>query len=124
LVSYSFDDPKNLRSAIIYHAAIINSKRTYNSSLISSSSTIPRQLWKNINVLLHLSSSPALSSYDSLRFMFQLLANTSQTKFTSSIIVYFSIVFTFLLQGVNVLVIDFLRSANRFTVNLRLFHFI
>jgi len=60
-------DLKNFCSATNhYHAAIIKAKRTYNSSLISSSFTNPRQLWKNINTLLHCSSLPALASYDSL----------------------------------------------------------
>jgi len=50
--THSLEDLKNLRSATNhYHAAIIKAKRTYNSSLISSSSTNPRQLWKNINIL-------------------------------------------------------------------------
>jgi len=59
--THSFEDLKNLCSATNhYHAAIIKAKRTYNSSLISFSSTNPRQLWKNINILLHRSSLPAL----------------------------------------------------------------
>jgi len=57
------------------HAAIIKAKRTYNSSLISSSSTNPRQLWTNINILLHRSSLPALPSYDSLSLLCQSFAN-------------------------------------------------
>jgi len=65
--THSFEDLKNLRSATHhYHDAIIKAKRTYNSCLISSSSTNPRQLWKNINKILHRSSLPALPSYDSL----------------------------------------------------------
>jgi len=52
--THSFEDLENLRSATNhYHATIIKAIRTYNSSLISSSSTNPRQLWKNINILLH-----------------------------------------------------------------------
>jgi len=59
----SFEDLNNLRSDTNhYHAAIIKAKRTYNSSLISSSSTNSRQLWKNINILLHRSSLFALLS--------------------------------------------------------------
>jgi len=38
----------------------------YNCSLISSSVTNPRHLWKNINKILHRSSLPALLTYDSL----------------------------------------------------------
>ena len=41
-------------------------KRAYNSSLISSSITNPRHLWKSINTILHRSSLPALPTYDSL----------------------------------------------------------
>jgi len=54
-----------------YHAAIIKAKRTNNSSIISSSSTNPRQLWKNINILLHHSSFPVLPSYNSLSLLSQ-----------------------------------------------------
>jgi len=44
--THSFEDLKNLCSATNhYQAAIIKAKQTYNSSLISSSSTNPRQLW-------------------------------------------------------------------------------
>jgi len=75
----------------------IKAKRTNNSSLISSSSTNPRQLWKNINILHHRSSLLALPSYNSLSLLCQSFANF----FTSSILVYSSIVFlpllTFLL---------------------------
>jgi len=46
-----------------------NAKRTYSSSLISSSSTNPHQLWKIINILLHCFSLPALPFYDSLSFL-------------------------------------------------------
>jgi len=63
-----------------YHAAIIKAKRTYNSSLISSSSTNPSQLWKNINILLHRSSLPALPSYDSSSLLCQSLANIFSDK--------------------------------------------
>jgi len=38
-------------------------------SLISSSSTNPRQLWKNINILRHRTSLTALPSYDSLSLL-------------------------------------------------------
>jgi len=45
--THSFEDLKNLHSATNhYHAAIIKAKWTNNSSLISSSSTNPRQHWK------------------------------------------------------------------------------
>jgi len=73
--THSFEDYKNLRSATNhYHAAIMKAKRTYNSSLISSSSTNLRQLWNNINILLHRSSLPALPSYDSLSLLSQSFA--------------------------------------------------
>jgi len=68
----------------------IKAKRTYNCSLISSSST--SQLWKNINILLHRFSVPALPSYGSLSLLFQSFVNSSLTRFTSSILVYLSIV--------------------------------
>jgi len=43
--THSFEDLENLRSATNhYHAAIIKDKRIYNSSLLSSSCTNPRQL--------------------------------------------------------------------------------
>jgi len=43
--THSFEDLKNLHSATNhYHVAIIKAKRTYNSSLISSSSNNPRKL--------------------------------------------------------------------------------
>jgi hypothetical protein len=79
--THSFEDHKNLRSATNhYHAAIIKAKRSYNSSLISSSSTNPRQLWKNVNKLLHRSSLPALPSYDSLSLLSQSFAKFFSEK--------------------------------------------
>jgi len=50
----------------LYHDATKKPKRTYNSSLIPTSSTNPHQLWKNVNTLIHHSSLPALPSHDSL----------------------------------------------------------
>ena len=65
--SHSSEDLKNFRTATnLYHASIIKAKRAYNSSLIASSITNPRLLWKNINTILHRSSLPALPTYDSL----------------------------------------------------------
>jgi len=70
-----------LRSATNhYHAAIIKAKRTYNSSLISSSSTNPRQLWKKVNKLPCRSSLPALPSYDSLSLLSQFFAKFFSDK--------------------------------------------
>jgi len=63
-----------------YHAAIIKAEPTYNSSLILSSSTNPRQLWKNFNILLHRSSLPAIPSYDSLSLLCQSFANFFSDK--------------------------------------------
>ena len=61
--SHSSEDLKNLRSVTNhYHAVIIKAKRAYNSILISSSLTNPRQLWNNFNKILHRSSSPVLPS--------------------------------------------------------------
>ena len=56
----------SLRTATnLYHASIIKAKRAYNSSLISSSVTNPRYLWKKINTIRHRSSLPGLPTYDS-----------------------------------------------------------
>ena len=64
--SHSIEDLKLLRTASNhYHAAIIKAKRVYNSTLIASSLTNPRQLWNNVNKMLHRTSSPVLPSYDS-----------------------------------------------------------
>jgi len=68
LVLIHFEDLKN-SATNQYHAAIKKAKRTFNSPLISSSSTNPRTLWKIINMLLHRSSLPALPSYDSLSLL-------------------------------------------------------
>ena len=63
--SHSIEDLKLLRTASNhYHAAIIKAKRVYNSTLIASSLTNPRQLWNNVNKMLHRTSSPVLPSYD------------------------------------------------------------
>ena len=65
--SHSSEDLKNLRTATnLYHASIIKAKRAYNCSLISSSITNPRHLWKNINTIFHRSPLPALPTNDSL----------------------------------------------------------
>jgi len=95
--THSSEHLKNMLSATNhYHAAIIKAKQTYNSSLISSSSSNPRQILKNINILGHRSFLPALPSYNSLNLMSQ-----SFTKFF--ILVYLSIAFlpllTFLLYS-------------------------
>jgi len=79
--THSFEDLKNVRSATNhYHTAIIKAERIYNSSLISSSSTNHRQIWKNINILLHRSSLPALISYDSISLLCQTFANFFSDK--------------------------------------------
>jgi len=66
--THSFEDLNNLRSVTnYYHVATIEAKRTYNSSVISSSSTNHRRHWKNTNIILHCSSLPdALPSNNSL----------------------------------------------------------
>ena len=65
--SHSIEDLKLLRTASNhYHAALIKGKRVYNSTLIASSLTNPRHLWKNVNKILHRISSPVLPSYDSV----------------------------------------------------------
>ena len=79
--SHSSEDLKNLRSATNhYHAAIIKAKRTYNSTLISSSLTNPRQLWNNVNKILHRSSSPVLPSFTSLSSLSQSFATFFSDK--------------------------------------------
>jgi len=78
--THSSEDLKNLRSATnYYHAAIIKAKRTYNSSLISSSATT-RQIWKHINILLNCFSLPSLPSYDSLSLLPQFFAKFFSDK--------------------------------------------
>ena len=63
--SHSSDDLKLLRSAANhYHAAVIKAKRNFN--LISSQVTNPRQLWKNVNKLLHRTLPQLLPSSESL----------------------------------------------------------
>ena len=65
--SHSVEDLELLRTASNhYHAAIIKAKRVYNSTLIAYSLTNPRQLWNNVNSMLHRTSSPVLPSYDSI----------------------------------------------------------
>jgi hypothetical protein len=64
--SHSAEDLKILRSASNrYHSAIIKAKRDYNSTLISSSRTNPRQLWNTVNKLLHHTSVSILPSSNS-----------------------------------------------------------
>ena len=79
--SHSQQDLKNLRSATNhYHSAIIKAKRTYNSLLISSSISNPRQLWTNINRLLHRSTPLVLPSCDSLSTLSQSFAKFFSDK--------------------------------------------
>jgi hypothetical protein len=64
--SHSNNDLKLLRTATnYYHAAVFKAESVCNSTLIASSLTNPRQLWHNVNKILHRSSSPVLPSYDS-----------------------------------------------------------
>ena len=59
----SSQDLKLFRTATnSYHSAIIRAKKVFNSSLISSSSSDPRKLWKSINKLLHRKPVPQLPS--------------------------------------------------------------
>ena len=56
-----------------YYSAIIQAKKVFNSSLISSSSSNPRKLWNTINNLLHRKSATQLPSnidFKSLPHMF------------------------------------------------------
>ena len=79
--SHSANNLKKLRTATNhYHAAIIKAKRAYNSSLISSSISNPRQLWSNINRLLHRSPLPALPTCDSFSSLFQSFAQFFSDK--------------------------------------------
>ena len=91
--SHSADVLKKLRTATNhYHAAIIKAKRAYNSSLISSSISNPRQLWSNINRLLHRSPLPALPILVTLLVLcLNLLLNSSRTKFTNFTPVFYLI---------------------------------
>jgi len=58
------------------HVPCVRNKWWLNYSLISSSSINPRQLWKNINILL----IPALHSYDFLTLLCQSFANFFSDK--------------------------------------------
>jgi len=79
--SHSTEDLKSFHSATNhYHAAIIKAKRNYNSSLISSSRTNPRQLWKTVNKLLHRTSAPPLPSSNSLSNLAQSFATFFSNK--------------------------------------------
>jgi len=79
--SHSTEDLKSFHSATNhYHAAIIKAKRNYNSSLISSSRTNPRQLWKTVNKLLHRTSAPTLPSSNSLSNLAQSFATFFSDK--------------------------------------------
>jgi len=70
----SSHDLKLFRTATnSYHSAIIQAKKVFNSSLISSSSKNPRKLWNSINKLLHrkpMSQLPSNIESKSLSSMF------------------------------------------------------
>jgi len=59
----SFHDLKFFRTATnSYHSAIIRAKKVFNSSLTSSSSSVPRKLWNSINNHLHRKPNSQLPS--------------------------------------------------------------
>ena len=59
--THSASDFKLLRSATNhYHAAIIRAKKAFNSSLISSNISQPKNLWRSVNKILHRQSPPVL----------------------------------------------------------------
>ena len=72
--SHSALDFKLLRSATNhYHAAIIRSKKAFNSALISSNISQPKNLWRSVNKILHRKSTalfPTLFPTTSLPSMF------------------------------------------------------
>jgi hypothetical protein len=55
-------------------------KRVYNCTFIASNLTNPRQLWNNINKILHRTSSPFLPSYDSVSSLSKLFATFFSDK--------------------------------------------
>ena len=62
--THSASDLAKLRSATnLYHASIIQAKRSYNKSLISSSKSNSKKLWHTINNILLRRTDPALPSY-------------------------------------------------------------
>ena len=63
-----------------FHSAIIKAKRDYNSTLISSSRTNPRQLWKTVNNILHRSAVSVLPSSNSLSSLSQSFATFFSDK--------------------------------------------
>ena len=79
--SHSLDDLKLLRSATNhYNAAVIKAKRDFNTSLISSHVTNPRQLWKTVNKLLHRTLPQVLPSSESLSSLSQSFATFFSDK--------------------------------------------
>lgn len=79
--SHSAEDLRALRSASNhYHSAIIKAKRDYNCSLISSSRTNPRQLWKTVNKFLHRTAVSVLPSSNSLSSLSQSFATFFSDK--------------------------------------------
>jgi len=72
--SHSAVDFKLLRSATNhFHAAIIRSKKAFNSALISSNVSQPKNLWRSVNKILHRQSAalvPTLFPTSSLPSMF------------------------------------------------------
>ena len=79
--SHSAEDLKTLRSTTnLYHSAIIKAKRDYNSTLISSARTNPRQLWNTVNNLLHRTSTSILPTSDSLGSLSQSFATFFSDK--------------------------------------------
>jgi hypothetical protein len=71
------------------HAAIITTKRDYNSKLISSNLSDSRKLWYTVNSLLHRKSVPVFSSSVCLNSLFQSFATSSPINFTNFTLAFF-----------------------------------
>ncbi len=85
----SSPDLKLFRSATnSYHSAIINAKKVFNSSLISSSSAHPRNLWNSINKILYrkpVSQLPSTFDPKSLPHMFATFFSNKVLKLHSAL---------------------------------------
>ena len=73
LVHFRILNHKDSTATNAYHLSVIQAKKLFNSSLISSSSSNPRKLWNTINKLLHrkhISQLPSSIDSKSLPHMF------------------------------------------------------
>ena len=75
IASHSIFDLKLLRSATYrYHKFIAAAKKSFNASLVQSSSSKPRALWKTINNILHRTANRSLPTSSPLAALSQLFA--------------------------------------------------